>query len=203
MGSEVLLPLCVFPPVSWCSLWTQGAVIDIGENFVKQSFRNRFEILSGQGRQLMTLPVEGTDGKKVPVSEVLLYGNDWQKRHVRAIRVAYGKSPFYEHYAGEIEQIYLRRHAKLSDFSLDTLRWIASVIQLPMPVVSLSYIEDWKGPDYRDHFKHLHANQFPPYLQVFSDRWKFESDLSIMDLIMNEGPAAINYLRAIADATRQ
>ncbi|MBL7942959.1 MAG: WbqC family protein [Flavobacteriales bacterium] len=203
MGSEVLLPLCVFPPVSWCALWTQGAVVDVGENFVKQSFRNRFEILSAQGRQLMTLPVAGTEGKKIPVSEVRLFGNDWQKRHLRALRVAYGKSPFYEHYAGDLEQLYLRRNERLSEFSLDALQWIASVIQLPMPATALSYVEAWQGIDYRDQFKHLPARQFPPYLQVFSDRQKFESDLSIIDLIMNEGPAASDYLRAIADAARQ
>jgi hypothetical protein len=34
-----------------------------------------------------------------------------------------------------------------------------------------------------------------PYIQVFSDRIPFEPNLSIFDLVMCEGPEAVNYLK--------
>ena len=38
---------------------------------------------------------------------------------------------------------------------------------------------------------------FPSYLQVFSDRSAFIADLSIIDLIFNQGPASSEYLQAL------
>jgi hypothetical protein len=36
-----------------------------------------------------------------------------------------------------------------------------------------------------------------PYFQVFSPKYGFQSDLSIMDLLFNEGPDSILYLKSI------
>ena len=36
-----------------------------------------------------------------------------------------------------------------------------------------------------------------PYFQVFSRKYGFQSDLSIMDLLFNEGPDSILYLKTI------
>jgi hypothetical protein len=42
-----------------------------------------------------------------------------------------------------------------------------------------------------------------PYYQVFSDRQDFHPNLSILDLIFNEGPAGMHYIRNLSDKIHQ
>ena len=39
---------------------------------------------------------------------------------------------------------------------------------------------------------------FPPYYQVFCDRQPFAADLSVVDVLMNLGPEAGEYLRGVS-----
>ena len=46
--------------------------------------------------------------------------------------------------------------------------------------------------------KPFDANLFPAYYQVFSEKFPFAPDLSVLDLVFNEGPEATTYLKQIS-----
>ena len=53
--------------------------------------------------------------------------------------------------------------------------------------------------DYRNHFspKNKELLSLPEYNQVFEDRYGFQSDISILDLIFNLGPDSLGYLKEV------
>jgi hypothetical protein len=91
-----VLPSCPFPPVMWAAFATSDhALVNTSEHYVKQTWRNRYAIMSSHGREILTIPVQGQKGQKVIVSDIQIFGNDWRRQHMQAIRSAYGKSAFY------------------------------------------------------------------------------------------------------------
>ena len=54
--------------------------------------------------------------------------------------------------------------------------------------------------DLREAFSPKKANEngaFPEYYQVFGTKFPFAPDLSVLDLVFNEGPEAVEYLREL------
>ena len=54
--------------------------------------------------------------------------------------------------------------------------------------------------DLREAFspkKAFENDSFPEYYQVFSTKFPFAPDLSVLDLVFNEGPDAATYLKQI------
>lgn len=194
---RLLLPLCVFPSVHWyaCIAQHHEAYIDLGEHYVKQSMRNRYEIAGASGRMWLTIPVEGTQGLRKSMSEIQIFGQVWGRQHFRTIRAAYGRSPFFEHYADDLNALLINGETSLAAFSLRVLRWLSDEFLLPLPVVLSAYQESWHGADLRPAFKHSAAYTYPEYVQVFQQRYGFLSNLSVLDVVMNEGPSTSAYLR--------
>ncbi len=169
-------------------LAAEPVVIDLGEHYRKQSYRNRCEILGPNGVIALTVPVYKTSGEKTAVRDVRIDPTKaWQHQHWHSIRSAYGNSPFFEHYAPRFEGFYKKRYGFLRDWNHDLQQAVLHALGVRP---AISYSDSYTGilPEEGDFTPE-------PYHQVFSDRFPFIPNLSVLDLLFCEGPAAEAVIR--------
>ena len=193
-----ILSLTYLGNVQWFARLFEGAVIDVGEHYVKQSWRNRCEIASAGGRLSLTVNVMA-GAQRLPVREVRIdYSKRWQHRHVEALRSAYGRAPFFEHYWPVLEPVLRRSPTFLYDLDRELLETLLGLMKSDfVPVFSESYVEA-PGNDFRNSISPKRVSEgFVPvsYWQVFGG---WEPDLSVVDLLMCEGPAAVDIIKRSA-----
>ena len=176
-------------------LLREECVIDLGENYIKRSERNRARILSANGVMPLTVHVENGNRPRQRMRDVKIdYSKRWQHQHWVSILSAYKSSPYFDHYAEELEPFYRREWRYLVDYNMEYLQSLLRLLGAKCEVqVSEQYVEAEQGDlDLRP--KHNEGSTFvaEPYFQVFSDRMPFEANLSVLDLLMCEGPAAVS-----------
>ncbi len=193
------LPACPFPNVYWfANAMASQTVVDVYENYIKQSWRNRYRILGVHGAIDLTIPVVGQDGVKTPVKDIRIAPDPWQRVHWHTIKSAYGKSPFFLHFEADLANLFSSKFDFLVDFDRASTDLIIEAIGLDLQVVTSSeYIQE-TTLDLRPRFKgSLKGIEFPEYVQTFADRLPFLENASLLDLIMNVGPEAQGYLEKI------
>lgn len=164
---------------------------DLHEHFVKQTQRNRLEILGPNGRQMLVIPIQKTGNKMIMGDVQISYAENWQKVHWKSFEAAYRKSPYFEFYEEEFFPFYHSKTTHLADFNLKLFQLICKLAKIKIDYsISTSY-ETCK-PDLRSDV--FEAKKMETYLQVFSDRYSFVSNLSILDVLFNIGPDTRNYL---------
>ena len=192
----VILPTAYMPSVEYVArLLREECVIDLGENYVKRSERNRASILSANGVMQLTVHVENANRPRQPIRDVRIdYSKRWQHQHWVSILSAYKSSPYFDHFASELEPFYRREWRFLVDYNMEYLQSLLRLLGAKREVrLSEQYVEAEQGDlDLRP--KHNEGSTFvaEPYFQVFSDRMPFEANLSVLDLLMCEGPAAVS-----------
>ena len=206
-GEGLVLSTAYFATIRYFSVLLSDATvcyIERHENYVKQSYRNRCTIYSANGLLDLVVPVAKSVKPKIPVAEVeISYDMTWQKQHFKAIESAYRRSPFYEFYIDDLMLFFNCRHRYLYDYNMHILRTICTMINIPFRVQeSQTYISTTDACiDYRNiiHPKVVqqHLDIFPQYTQVFSEKWGFKPNLSILDLLFNMGPESKNYIKNI------
>jgi len=207
---DLLLSTAYAPPISYfAKLYEyQGKVIGLEaqEHYLKQSYRNRCRILSPNGVQALTIPVEQSLSLKTRIRDVRISEHgSWRHLHAQALRTAYGASPFFEYYADELLPFYERRYSFLWDFNEELLRVLTRQLQLE---VNWSATEEFADPAeecpetcdlrYVIHPKKRHSVaglMRPPYYQLYQDRFGFVEELSILDLLFEMGPESLLILR--------
>jgi hypothetical protein len=71
--------------------------LEHAETFPKQTYRNRYRILTSQGPKLLSLPVRYSNGDTTAQVQ-LSYDQDWPRQHWRTLEAAYKRAPFWSHY---------------------------------------------------------------------------------------------------------
>jgi hypothetical protein len=177
------LPLTIFPPVHWwLEALSEDVALDIHRTYYKQTLRNRMTILSSNGLVQLSIPVVSTKGKATPLSDIRMADGKWKMEHLHAIRSAYGRAAYFEHYYPMLQNVYGSKNDFLYLFAQSTL-------DIFMPTFYK------KGIDFpRTTGDSLHINEIgsralsaqlepsfvglvePGYPQVFSDRFAFQSN---------------------------
>lgn len=206
-SKSVLLSSTYLGPVQFFTkfLLYDQVMIEAHENYQKQSYRNRCIILSANGKLSLTIPV-AKDQPKVPTREIRIDNTlEWQKNHWNSIESAYSSSPFFEFFQDEFLPFYREKYDFLLDFNLELQELILEALEID---TSLRLTEEFvKHPpggtdDLRDaiHPKKRMRKTDPTfqaawYFQVFRNKYGFIPNLSIIDLLFNEGPNAENILK--------
>lgn len=191
-----ILPIAYMPSVEYVArLLREECIIDLGEHYIKRSQRNRAQILSANGVMSLTVNVENTNRPRQKIKDVRIdYSKRWQHQHWVSILSAYKSSPYFDHYAHLLEPYYKREWQYLADYNMEYLSTLLRLLGVDDKVnISEKYVAAREGDlDLRP--KHNEGSTFvaEPYFQVFSDRMPFEANLSILDLLMCEGPQAVS-----------
>ena len=191
--------------------------IEACENYQKQSYRNRCRFYAADGVQALSFPVIHEEGTyKHPVKDIKVdYSTPWLQQHKRAIVSAYRTSAYFEYYQDELFAILDSCPEKLIDLNMTLLRFfiektgIKVDLRLTEEYSKGGLVKDAAGNDVAcvDLRETIHPKRQntilkdlaleKPYFQVFAPKYGFQSDLSIMDLLFNEGPDSILYLKRI------
>src|SRR5690554_2136573 len=207
-GNSVLLSTACFAPVQYFSKLEQfeSIYIEQHEHFHKQTYRNWYEILAANGRLSLVVPVVKGRGRKINIKDLRIsYDTDWQRNHWRTIFSAHNSSPFFEFYQDDIQPFFEKSWKFLFDFNLKILENLCDLLEIEPNLVLTEDFE--QVPDGTLNFreaispkKHRTKNDpqfFPqPYTQVFHEKFGFVPNLSILDLLFNEGPNCLNVLGA-------
>ena len=177
-------PTAYLPPLSWLAAARRcgGWLVEGHENYQKRSWRNRCRIVGANGPQTLTVPLVKGKNRQTPIREVRIsYDEDWVRDHRRAIRAAYGRAPFFEHYAAGIFDVLGCRPPTLWELNHDLLSHLLERVGFPVrPRVTTTF----RGPYPTDL-----GDPVAPYPQVFEDRHGFVGGMSVLDGLFCLGPA--------------
>jgi hypothetical protein len=198
----ILSPAC-FPGIDYLAILANCKTVEIDNsgNYIKQSFRNRFRLLTASGPMDVVVPVLHKAGVKQEMNSVeICYQENWQKRAWKTITSAYGKAPYFLYYADNYEQLFNHQTNLLIDWNALILAQLSRDLTFNLPV----FCETWK-PDHTDisdlreviHPKKKSPIEIPAYHQVFSEKFNFQPGMSCIDLLFNLGPDASSFLRTI------
>ena len=207
---NVLLVTSYWPNLHYFFYVLNASIIHIEQfdNYSKQSYRNRTQILSANGVLNLSIPIKKNKSEKVVNAIEISYKEDWQKNHWRAITSAYKNSPYFDFFEEDLKVFYSNKYNLLIDYNLDQLKFIIKVlkqkknIQLtkqyesnPESVIDLRTIIHPKQSYLSDK---LVANKLDQsYYQTFENKISFTPNLSILDLLFNKGLQTIDYLKSI------
>lgn len=191
------------PPVSYFyhALRAEGVLIEAHENYVKQSYRNRCQILTAHGVQALTVPVvRGNSKDKTPITEIEIdYSQKWYNVHWRSIQAAYGRAPYFEFYSDYIKAVYERQPKFLFELNIDLLKLYFKLLKLNKPLQLTATYTEAASENVLDFRNKIHPKIYPDnlnvknYTQVFGKQ--FAPELSIIDLLFTQGPASLSYLQ--------
>jgi hypothetical protein len=178
------------------------ATIDSYENYVKQTYRNRCCILSPNGIQNLTIPLLKARQRNRTNNMVIAYDDNWRKIHWKSLESAYRSSPYFEYYEDDFYPFYHGdQYEKLTDFNEALNSKIIALLNLEVTITNATeYLEEVAPEnDFRNSFSPKKESdlKFTSYIQVFGERNGFTPNLSIVDLLFNEGPNAVNYMKSI------
>ena len=204
----MLLSTAYFPPVQWFSLAARGnAYLEACENYQKQSYRNRCYILGPQGPQMLQVPV--VHGGSMAIRDILVdYSTPWVVRTQRALDTAYETSAYYEYYRDEVFALLDAQPRTLWELNLSTIRFLLEKTGIACelsPTAEFAAPNEGLADDYRYTLHPKKADTIlpdmgldKPYYQVFQDRTGgFTPKMSCLDLLFNEGPDSILWLKAL------
>jgi hypothetical protein len=202
MQSSAIFPLFYLPPVSYFTALKANDFnfsIEKHEHFVKQTYRNRTSIASPDGILDLMVPVVKGSKFKTPIKDVKIsYDAKWQRLHWLSIQTCYRSSAYFEFYEDGLAPFYHQKFDFLFDFNVELFTWILKQLKQNQPLVYTTEYEQEipKELDFRASFNknEIHSVNAKNYFQVFSDRNEFIPNLSIVDLLFNQGPQAKLYL---------
>ena len=195
---KVVLPIFLFPPIEYILLLqsAEKVILCSGEYFQKQTFRNRYEIATSNGKLRLTVPVEGSKNHRKQSEMSIHYRENWPQIHLKTLVSAYKNSPYFEFYEPGLQNLLFSQEQNLVEFSLKALSFLEKGFKHPFSYeISPNYLANY-GADFTDlrnyAFDGSMQVQLPSYFQPFSDRLGFISNLSGLDLLFCEGPNALN-----------
>lgn len=170
--------------------------MDKGEIYRKQSYRNRCRILTANGPMDLRFPI--VHNGDYAIDRVLVdYSTPWVRQTEYAIETAYCSSPFFIYYRDELFRILDSHPGTLWELNERIIDFFCRRIGLTTVVEPVHPI----GESFEDDFREsIHPKREPvldvgPYWQVFGEKFGFVPNLSVMDLLFNEGPESICYLQ--------
>lgn len=200
---DVLLHPTYFPSIAHfvAMLQANHIIFEVCDNYQKQTYRNRASIYGANGKLDINVPVVYSQKNRQLYKDVVIFNADnWQIQHLKSLESAYRTSPFYEFYIDELMPLFEMDIKTIMDYNIKCLETVFDCLQLPF-VYSKTESFELKPNNVLDartlanSRKEIPQN-LKPYAQVFDEKHGFLSNLSILDLLFNEGPNTELYLES-------
>ncbi|RBN50201.1 WbqC family protein [Flavobacterium psychrolimnae] len=200
---EILLHPTYFPSISHFVAMAQSENItfEIEDNFQKQTNRNRTYIYSPNGIQLLNIPVKHSKESHQKTKDIRIESDfDWQKQHFKSLEAAYRNSPFFEFFEDDIRPLFEKKYDFLLDLNFETLAILSKCLRMKIAYeTTTEYFHDVDTAIFTDFRALVNGKKdlslFENYTQVFDDKYGFINNLSVLDLLFNEGKYAAKYLK--------
>ena len=216
---KALLSSTYFGPIQWYQKLNRydECLIERHESFIKQTYRNRMLIPTTNGPLALTIPTNHNTSLAMKDIRISDHAN-WRHVHWNALLSAYGESPFFEYYQDDIRPFYEKKYEFLFDFNMEITEKMIELLDI-RPKISitneyfLSEERKVKSEECNSFTKHkvesikdfreairpkkpLPDAEFESkrYYQVYEQKFGFQPNMSILDLLFNEGNEAIFYL---------
>ena len=192
-----------FPCISYMAHFIndEAPVIEVCETYHKQTYRNRCRVMTANGMESLSVPVVKVNGNHTMTKDMTISPIEpWQHIHSRCLESAYKAAPFFDHYYDYLRPIFEGHFERLIDLNDMALQAVLKMLKVKKEIIhTTDYVREAEN-DLREAFnpkRPLEDIAFPEYYQVFSTKFPFAPDLSVLDLIFNEGPEAVEYLRRL------
>jgi len=200
---DVLLHPTYFPNIAHfvAMLQADHIIFEVCDNYQKQTYRNRSSIYAANGKLDINVPVIYSQKNRQRTSEIAIFNADnWQLQHLKSLEFAYRTSPFFEFYIDDLMPLFEIKAHSIMDFNLKCIAFIFNCLQLPFTYSRTTSfeLEPTKIKDARGlaNSRKEIQQHFSKYAQVFDDKHGFLPNLSILDLLFNEGPNSESYLES-------
>jgi hypothetical protein len=198
---NILIHPTYFPSISHyvAMIKADMVTLEMEDNFQKQTNRNRMYIYSPNGVQLLNIPVKHSLDRHQKYKDVRIENDfGWQKNHFKSLEAAYRTSPFFEYFEDDFRPLFEKKHEFLMDLNLETFELVNDALGIQFSIE--------KTTEYFHEITHLKdfrslangkkdTTQIEEYTQVFNEKHGFLNNLSILDLLFNEGRYAVDYLK--------
>ena len=198
-----LFSTAYFPSISYMArfLAEDEPLIEVFETYRKQTYRNRCRVMTANGVESLSVPVVKVHGNHTMTKDIIISPVEpWQHIHSRCLESAYKAAPYFDHYYDYLRPIFEGHFERLVDLNDAALQAVLRMLKVKKEIVhTTDYMHEVEN-DLREAFtpkKAIENNSFPEYYQVFGTKFPFAEDLSVLDLVFNEGPEATNYLKQI------
>ncbi len=206
MQTSVILSTAYLAPIQYYSklLKYDTSIIELHENYVKQSFRNRCNIYGANGLQTLSIPIKKDITPKTLIKDIQIsYDKNWQKNHWKAIKSAYGSSPFFEYLIDDFIPFYHKKFTFLIDFNNQIQQVVLDSLEINTNITyTNSFHKEADIKDFRQTINPKKRLSKPDdefinfeYYQVFAEKHGFIPNLSIIDLLFNEGTNSIDIIK--------
>lgn len=198
---NIILHPTYFPSISHYAAMLQADKItfEADDNFQKQTNRNRMYIYSPNGLQMLNIPVKHSKNERQKFKDVRIENAfGWQKNHFKSLEAAYRTSPFFEFFEDDFRPIFENKHEFMMDLNFQIFDIINDCLGVNLPFTKTE--EYFHEVDDKTDFRHLVNGKKDTftnesYTQVFGEKHGFLPNLSILDLLFNEGRHAVEYLK--------
>lgn len=196
----ILLHPTYFPSIEQMAYLAQAdkVIWEFEDNYQKQTYRNRAYIAHSNGKLLLNIPVQHIRGERQKTKDILAVADfPWQKQHFKSLQTAYRTSPFFEFYEDDIKELFTEAPQNIIDHNLNAFNVICDLIGLEIEMdKTTTYEENPSVLDLRFLVDAKRPSDFvpEPYTQVLEANHGFLPNLSILDLLFNEGTNTLNYL---------
>lgn len=203
MNNILVHPLYFGPISQYVSIVKASKIyFEVWDNYQKQTYRNRTYIYGANGKLSLNIPIlhDGVKGTKRLYKDIKIeHQFNTLKTHWKSLEAAYRSSPYFEFYEDELAPIFEKKYTFLMDLNFDCTAFIFNSLQIDFDFLKTTSFET--EVNNINDFRYL-ANaknerklkDFDNYIQVFEQKNGFINNLSILDLLFNEGPNSLTYL---------
>ncbi len=200
---NILLHPSYFPSISHFVAVAQSSKVtfEMEDNFQKQTNRNRTYIYSPNGLQLLNIPIKHSALGHQKTKEIKIESDfDWQKQHFKSLEAAYRSSPFFEFFEDDLMPIFQKKYTFLMDLNFEAFEIVCRCLRMKIEFDTTTEYFHQIDPAVFTDFRYLINGKkdtaiFENYTQVFDDKHGFLNNLSVLDLLFNEGKFAMDYLK--------
>jgi WbqC-like protein family len=199
--------------------------------YTRRDWRNRNKIKTPQGPQWITVPVAVKGRFDQKIKETEISEADWGVQHWRTIEQNYSRAPYFDQYATRVKDLYCSALPPMlsqvnalfikliceflgittrvhwsSDFELAEDR-TQRLVNICTNLGGTRYITGPAAKAYMDEslfsqagisIHYFDYSGYPEYPQLYGD---FSHEVTVLDLIFNQGPEATCYMKSFGSRT--